>query len=101
MEAEMVHKVAVIGCGCESKVVPGAIVVSNNDTVEVTGVDSEIHVWFPWMAPGESVRVGNKDKRVVLKIANLTPRTYQYGVYHVETRSMSQGNSSPIIIVDR
>jgi hypothetical protein len=101
MEATMTQKVAVVGCGCESKVVPGALVVSNGDVVEITGVDSEIHVWFPWMPPGESVLHGNKERRVILKISNYAPGTYHYGVYHVETRSMAEGNSSPKIIIDR
>lgn len=97
----MTHKVAVIGCGCESRVIPGSLVVSNRDTVEITGVDSEIHVWFPWRPSGESVMLGNKERRVVLEITNYTPGTYQYGVFHVETRSMAEGNSSPKIIIDR
>ena len=42
MEAAMTHKVAVFGCGCESRVVPGSLVVSNNDIVEITGIDSKI-----------------------------------------------------------
>ena len=96
----MNHRVAVIGCGCDSRVIPGSLVASNGDTVEITGVDSEIHVWFPWK-PSESVRQGDKERRVILDISNYTPGVYQYSVYHVETRSMAEGNSSPKIIIDR
>lgn len=74
--------------------------VSNNDMVEITGVDSEIHAWFPWLPAGESLQPGNKQRRVILKIVNYTPGVYQYGVFHVETRSMAEGNSSPKIIID-
>lgn len=101
MEAAMTHKVAVFGCGCESRVVPGSLVVSNNDIVEITGIDSKIQAWFPWMRPGGSVEHKNDERRVVLKIADLAPGVYHYGVFHVETRSMAEGNSSPKIIIDR
>jgi hypothetical protein len=97
----MTHKVAVVGCGCESKVVPGRIVASNGDTVEITGVDSEIHVWFPWQPVAHSVASGAKERRVVLRIQDYQPGVYPYGVYHVESRSMAEGHSSPIIIIDR
>ncbi len=101
MEAPMHHKIAVVGCGCESRVIPGALVASNGDTIEISGVDSEIHVWLPWKTSGEALHRGNKERRVVLEITNYAPGVYQYGVYHVETRSMAEGHSSPKIIIDR
>ena len=101
MEDAMTHKVAVIGCGCGSRVVPGEVVASNDDTIEITGIDSEISVWFPWKPRASSVETGSKGKPVCLKIQRMKPGVYPYGVYHVDTRSKAQGHSSPIIIIER
>lgn len=97
----MTHKVAVVGCGCASRVIPGELVASKDDIIEITGVDSEIYVWFPWKPRASSVETGGRGKPVSLKTQAMKPGIYQYGVYHVDTRSQAQGHSSPIIIIER
>lgn len=97
----MTHKVAVFGSGSGSRVVPGELVASNDDTIEITGIDSEITVWFPWRPKASSLETGSRGKPVCLKVQRMKPGVYPYGVYHVETRSKAEGHSSPIIIIER
>jgi len=100
-EDAMTHKIAVFGSASGSRVVPGELVASNDDTIEITGIDSEIIVWFPWKPRAGSLETGSQGKPVCLKVQRMKPGVYQYGVYHVDTRSQAQGHSSPIIIIER
>lgn len=97
----MKHRAMVFGYGCESWVVPPRLMVSNGDTVVITGVDSKIKVWIPWIPPTRRVSPTGGSKSVTLHIRGFKPGVYPYSVYHEKTRSIAEGKSSPIIIIQR
>jgi len=67
----------------------------------MTSIDSKIRVWIPWMPPTKKFLSKVGPKSVTVHINGVKPGVYPYSVYHEKTRSMAEGKSSPIIIIQR
>ena len=82
------------------------VYVRKGDTVKWKAIDSDITLFFPdpklfGETLGTVFRGRHKELKVLLGSRSKKGERYHYSVYHHELKDFGEGNSSPVIIIQR
>jgi hypothetical protein len=106
-EHPVMHRVRIVRKQCKSYVIPGTIIVSPGDKVELKSVnEGRVNVFFPrgeQFTPENRVvdlTEENKFYKVINISENARPGVYFYSVFSERSDDFAEGNTPPTMIVE-